>query len=83
MLKENNRISSMLWGGQMGKVKIALVVGAVLIAAASLVVSHSLVNDLAREERKRMEVWAEAMRSLISADNTTDLNLVLQTEFHQ
>lgn len=68
----------MLWGGQMGKVKIALVVGAVLIAAASLVVSHSLVNDLAREERKRMEVWAEAMRSLISADNTTDLNLVLQ-----
>ena len=62
----------------MGKVKIALVVGAVLIAAASLVVSHSLVNDLAREERKRMEVWAEAMRSLISADNTTDLNLVLQ-----
>lgn len=78
MLKENNRISSMLWGGQMGKVKIALVVGAVLIAAASLVVSHSLVSDLAREERKRMEVWAEAMRSLISADNTTDLNLVLQ-----
>ena len=68
----------MLWGNQIGRVKVALVVGAVLIAAASLVVSHSLVRDLAREEQKRMEVWAEAMRSLINADGTTDLNLVLQ-----
>lgn len=59
-------------------IKIALVVAAVIIAAASLVVSHILVRDLAIEERNRMEVWAEAMRSLSTAEENTDLNLVLK-----
>ncbi|MCM1079370.1 MAG: HAMP domain-containing histidine kinase [Bacteroidales bacterium] len=63
---------------QIRQVKIALVAIAVLIATASLVVSHFLVRDLAREEQNKMEVWAEAMRSLNNADETTDLNLVLQ-----
>lgn len=63
---------------QIRQVKIALVVTAVIIATASLVVSHFLVRDLAREEQNKMEVWAEAMRSLNNADETTDLNLVLQ-----
>lgn len=49
-----------------------------LIAVASLVVSHFLVRDLANEERSRMEVWAEAMRSLNMADDNTDLQLVLK-----
>lgn len=56
----------------------ALGLVAMLIAAASLIVSHTLVNDLQQEERTRMEVWAEAMRSLNNADENTDLNLVLQ-----
>jgi nitrogen-specific signal transduction histidine kinase len=51
---------------------------AILIAVASLVVSHFLVRDLAREESNNVEVWAEAMRSLSVADETTDLNLVLK-----
>lgn len=51
---------------------------AVAIAAASLVVSHFLVRDLAQEERKRMEIWAEAMHTLSQADENTDLNLVLK-----
>ena len=55
-----------------------LVLAAVIIAAASLVVSHILVRDLAIEERNRMEVWAEAMRSLSTAEENTDLNLVLK-----
>lgn len=59
-------------------IKIILVVAAVIIAAASLVVSHILVRDLAIEERNRMEVWAEAMRSLSMAEENTDLNLVLK-----
>ena len=58
--------------------KIFLVVAAILIAVASLVVSHFLVRDLAQEERNRMEVWAEAMRTLNNADENTDLNLVLK-----
>jgi len=36
------------------------------------------VADLAREERARMEVWAEAMRTFDLADDQTDLSLVLQ-----
>ena len=55
-----------------------LVLAAVIIAAVSLVVSHILVRDLAIEERNRMEVWAEAMRSLSTAEENTDLNLVLK-----
>lgn len=60
------------------KMKIILVAVAVLIAAASLVISHYLVRDLAHEERQRMEIWAEAMHTLSQADESTDLNLVLR-----
>lgn len=55
-----------------------LVAAAVLIAVASLLVSHFLVRDLANEEKGRMEVWAEAMHSLSVANENTDLNLVLK-----
>lgn len=49
-----------------------------MIAVASLVVSHALTKDLENQERTRMEVWAEAMRTLNNADENTDLNLVLK-----
>ena len=68
----------MQWTDKIRQVKILLVVMAVLIAVVSLVVSHYLVRDLSAEEQKKMEVWAEAMRSLNSADENTDLNLVLK-----
>lgn len=68
----------MVWTDRIRQVKIFLVVAAVLIAVASLVVSHFLVQDLADEERNRMAVWAEAMRTLNNADENTDLNLVLK-----
>ena len=68
----------MHWTDRIRQVKIFLVVAAVVIATVSLVVSHFLVRDLAIEERHRMEVWAEAMRSLNNADENTDLNLVLK-----
>ena len=57
--------------------KIVLVVLAVVLSVASLVVSHFLVRDLKAEEQRKMEIWAEAMRSLNNADETTDLTLVL------
>lgn len=60
------------------RVKRILVAGAVLIVVASLWVSHGLISDLKSEEQTKMGVWAEAMRSLTSADETTDLNLVLR-----
>lgn len=68
----------MIWTDRIRQVKIFLVIAAVFIAVASLVVSHFLVRDLAEEERNRMAVWAEAMRTLNNADENTDLNLVLK-----
>ena len=55
-----------------------LIVAAVIIAAVSLVFSHVLVKNLEEEARSKMSVWAEAMRSLNTADDNTDLNLVLK-----
>ena len=68
----------MQWTDQIRNVKILLVVAAVVIAVASLVVSHFLVRDLAIEERNRMEIWAAAMSSLNSPDENTDMALVLK-----
>lgn len=68
----------MQWTDRIRRVKIILVVMAITIAVASLVVSHSMTRDLEAQERSRMEVWAEAMRSLNQADENTDLNLVLK-----
>ena len=68
----------MQWTDRIRHVKIILVVAAVVIAVASLVVSNSLTHELADEEHNKMEIWAEAMRSLNTADESTDLNLVLK-----
>ncbi len=68
----------MQWTDRIQQTKILLVVAAIVIAAASLVVSHYLVKDLADQEKSRMELWAEAMRSLNMPDTNTDLNLVLK-----
>ncbi len=68
----------MQWTDRIRQVKIILVTAAVLIAVASLFISQYLVRDLFLEERHKMEVWAEAMRSLNNADENTDLNLVLK-----
>lgn len=68
----------MHWTDHIRQVKITLVAVAVIIATASLYVSHILVSDLQVEEQNKMGVWAEAMRSLNTADDSTDLNLVLK-----
>ena len=61
-----------------GLIKFWLVLAAILIAIASLCVSHTLINDLFNEERGRMELWAEAMKNLQTADENTDLTMVLK-----
>lgn len=68
----------MQWTDRIRQVKIILVASAILIALASLIFSHFLTRDLEREERSRVSIWAEAMRSLNNADENTDLNLVLK-----
>ena len=68
----------MQWTDRIRQVKIILVVAAIAIAVMSLVASNILTKDLARQERTKMEVWAEAMRALSQADENTDLALVLK-----
>ena len=68
----------MKWTDRLHNIRLFFIMVAVLIAFASVVVSHLLISDLAKEEATRMEVWAEAMRSLNAADEHTDLALVLK-----
>lgn len=68
----------MQWTDRIRQVKILLVLAAIFIAVASLLISHSLIRDLAQQERSKMEVWAEAMRTLSGADDSADLSLVLK-----
>ncbi len=51
---------------------------AILIAIGSLIASHYLIRDLEAEERDRVAIWSEAMRSLNTADENTDLRLVIR-----
>lgn len=66
------------WTDKIRRVKIIFVLTAILVAISSLFVSKTLTDNLKREEHGRMEVWAEAMKSLSKADGNTDLSLVLK-----
>ena len=77
MRKNINRVYAMEWFNRTRTIKFVLIIIAVALGVASLVFSNHLVSDLADEEEARMEIWTEAMRTLNSADEGTDLNLVL------
>lgn len=66
------------WTDKIRRVKIVFVLTVILVAVSSLFVSKTLTDNLKREEHGRMEVWAEAMKSLSKADGNTDLSLVLK-----
>lgn len=68
----------MQWYDRKRQITSIFVAVAILIAVGSLVISNSLVRDLAEGEQQNMEVWAEAMRTLNNADETTDVGLVLK-----
>ncbi|MCQ2114495.1 MAG: HAMP domain-containing histidine kinase [Bacteroidaceae bacterium] len=68
----------MQWTDRIRRVKILLVIVSIIIVAASLIVSHYLVRDLERQEHQNMSVWAEAMRTVSTANENTDLNLALK-----
>ncbi|RRD62086.1 MULTISPECIES: sensor histidine kinase [Bacteroidales] len=58
--------------------KYAFIIGAVLIAIASVVVSDMLIRKLAHEERVRMEIWTEAYRVLTTENTDQNLMVVLR-----
>ena len=68
----------MQWTDRIRQVKILLVLMAIMIAIASLVASHLLTKDLYDEEHKKVEIWAEAMRTLNMDDENSGMNLVLK-----
>jgi len=52
---------------------------AVIIASSSLLISNHLIEDLSKEERQKIELWAEAMRMAASAqDEDSNTNIILQ-----
>lgn len=61
-----------------GRIKMVLLFVAVFIAFLFLYMSGRLVDDLSVEEQHKMEVWAEAMHTMNTADEHMDLNLVLK-----
>jgi signal transduction histidine kinase len=67
-----------MWTERIRNIKLLLIFAAIVIVVLSLVVSRLLIRDLFHEETTRMEVLAQAMRSLSVADENTDLNLVLK-----
>ena len=67
----------MMWTDRIRQVKIILVVTAIIIAVASLVISHILIKDLSNEEHNKMVTWAQALNTLNNATENTDLTLVL------
>lgn len=52
--------------------KPALVLAAVAVVATFLYVSTGLVRDLSRQERERMEIWADATREIVGAAYDAD-----------
>ena len=55
--------------------KYIFIIVAVMIAIVSVVISNSLINKLAQEERQKMVIWSEAIRVLtMDFSNTDDLD---------
>jgi len=57
--------------------KILLLIAALLIGATSLWYTNKLVKSLAEEERKKIQLWAEATKKLADiTDVNADLNFL-------
>ncbi len=54
------------------------VIMAIGIAIGSLVVSHYLVEDLSKEERNKIKIWAEATKEAIEGSESSNMHLVIQ-----
>ena len=54
--------------------RTAFLLTALLIVTASVLYTNNLASRLADEERKKMEIWAEATRQFILADENTDID---------
>ena len=59
--------------------KYLFILVAVFIAIGSVVISNLLVNDLAKEERNKISIWAEATKEVASSKNgQNNMNLIIK-----
>ncbi|MCD7916648.1 MAG: HAMP domain-containing histidine kinase [Tannerellaceae bacterium] len=60
------------------KLKYIFIAAAVLIAIVSVIVSDNLVKKLSKEERFKIEIWAESIRVMTSEDPALNMKLILK-----
>jgi signal transduction histidine kinase len=59
--------------------KLFLLIAALLIGALSLLYTNTIIDDLAEQERKKAELWAEGMRQMVQMDQTDqDISFIFQ-----
>lgn len=58
--------------------KLAFLVISLILVTSFLYISKDLVENLSKEERNRMEIWASATRELASGQDNGDMGLILQ-----
>jgi two-component system, sporulation sensor kinase D len=71
------RISFKNSSGLPQSVKIILTITGAAIVIASTFFSNKLAKSLAEEEYKKIEIWAEATRQTVLADEHTDLEFII------
>jgi two-component system, sporulation sensor kinase D len=59
------------------QLKLAFILIAAGIILTSTIFTNKLANSLAEEERKKVEIWAEATRQLIQSNDQTNINFAL------
>lgn len=57
--------------------KFAFIIIAIIIVTGSTIFTNRLAKKLSVEETKKIEIWAEATRQLILADEATNTNFIL------
>jgi two-component system, sporulation sensor kinase D len=60
------------------QLKLIFIVLAIGIVSVSTLFTNRLANSLALEERKKVEIWAEAIRQSNLADEHTNLDLIIK-----
>ncbi len=58
------------------RIRTIFLLAALLIVVVSVLFTNNLANQLANEEQKKMQIWADATRQFILADANTDIDFV-------
>lgn len=59
-------------------VRYVFIIIAIIIAFSFLLVSNYIASDLAKEERSKIELWADAVKRIATQDESSELDLTLK-----